>query len=178
MKVYLPRSWVDPRLKVGASKIQGKGLLATADIYEGETVMIWGGEIIDRQEYETIWPKYHNLSVVQLDQDHYLGLPITESETIDMYLNHSCDPNTWLIDEVTVIARRDIKAGEEITLESATWNDYEGEEYADNDLCTCGSSNCRGKVTPRDWMIPEIQERFKGHFSPYLQRRIDSQRVS
>lgn len=173
MRDYLSRSWVDPRLSIGESKIQGRGIIASEDIQAGETLMIWGGQLIDRDEYETTWEKYHNLSVVQIDEQRYLGLPISEPETIDLYLNHSCDPNCWLVDEVTVIARRDIKEGEEITLESATWNDYEDEEYADDDVCTCGSEICRGKITGRDWMLPEIQNRFKNHFSPYLQQRIN-----
>jgi hypothetical protein len=28
-------------------------------------------------------------------------------------------------------------------------------------------------VTGSDWALPELQKRYKGYFSPYLQRRID-----
>ncbi len=34
-------------------------------------------------------------------------------------LNHSCDSNLWMADEATVVARRDIAAGEELTLDYA-----------------------------------------------------------
>ena len=38
--------------------------------------------------------------------------------------------------------------------------------------CRCGSPLCRGRVTDSDWRIPELQERYDGWFSWYLQRRI------
>jgi hypothetical protein len=31
------------------------------------------------------------------------------------FLNHSCDPNVWMEDEVTLAARRDLGVGEELT---------------------------------------------------------------
>ena len=38
--------------------------------------------------------------------------------------------------------------------------------------CACLADDCRGKVTGYDWMIPEVQQRYRGHFSTYLERRI------
>ena len=38
--------------------------------------------------------------------------------------------------------------------------------------CACGTSLCRGRVTGEDWRNPELWERYAGHFSPYLERRI------
>ena len=32
---------------------------------------------------------------------------------------------------------------------------------------------CRHHVTGDDWQLPELQTRYAGHFSPYIQRRID-----
>ena len=31
---------------------------------------------------------------------------------------------------------------------------------------------CRHKVTGHDWMLPELQRRYRGNFSPYLAKRI------
>jgi hypothetical protein len=39
--------------------------------------------------------------------------------------------------------------------------------------CGCGTALCRGQVTGNDWQLPELQARYEGFFSPYLQRRID-----
>lgn len=175
MKTYLPHTWVDPSLYSAPSKIHGLGVFTNRNIKKGETVMIWGGVLINRDEYEDTWEKYRNQSVVQIDEEHYLGLPIEDvSESLDEHLNHSCDPNTWLTDEVTVVALRDILANEEITMDCALWNDDDSEEYSDDDICMCGASNCRKKLTAHDWKIPFLQEMYKGHFSPYLQKRIDA----
>jgi len=175
MKTYLPRTWVDPALYSALSNIHGVGVFTKRDIKKDEIVMIWGGVVIDRNEYDDTWEKYRNQSIVQIDEEHYLGLPIEDiKESLDEHLNHSCDPNTWLVDEVTVVALRDIAGGEEITMDCALWNDDDSEEYSDDDVCTCGAANCRKKLTAHDWKIPLIQEKYKGHFSPYLQKRIDA----
>jgi hypothetical protein len=39
--------------------------------------------------------------------------------------------------------------------------------------CHCGTDHCRKMITGNDWKLPELQRRYKGFFSPYLQRRID-----
>ena len=163
-----------PALFKQHSPIHGMGVFTRDLIKEGETVMIWGGEVIPRDAYEDIWQQYRNGTVVQISEESFLAAPITDSESLDESLNHSCDPNTWLIDEVTVVARRDIPAGEEITLDSATWNDDDSEEYSDEDICTCGSGMCRKKIKADDWKNSELQKRYNHHFSPFLQRRIDA----
>jgi hypothetical protein len=37
----------------------------------------------------------------------------------------------------------------------------------------CGSPNCRGLITEEDWKIPELQKKYDGYFSWYLQEKID-----
>ena len=175
MKTYLPRTWVDPSLYSAPSNIHGTGVFTHRPIKKNEIVMIWGGVLINRDEYDDTWEKYRNLSVVQVDEEHFLGLPIEDTTvSLDEYLNHSCDPNTWLIDEVTVVARKDIAVSEEITMDCALWNDDDSEEYSDDDMCACGTSYCRKKLTAHDWKVPAIQKKYKGHFSPYLEKRINA----
>ncbi|CAB4851812.1 unannotated protein [freshwater metagenome] len=36
----------------------------------------------------------------------------------------------------------------------------------------CGVDTCRGKVTGQDWMLPDLQLRYRGWFSPYIANRI------
>jgi hypothetical protein len=54
---------------------------------------------------------------------HYL--PSIQQRNPDHYLNHSCDPNVWMIDEVTLAARRDIAKGEEVVADYAMWDESE-----------------------------------------------------
>jgi len=63
---------------------------------------------------------------------------------------------------------RNIRAREEICYD---YSMSYGSPY-DEFLCSCQSSLCRGVVTGSDWMILDLQERYQGYFSPYLQRRI------
>jgi hypothetical protein len=104
----------------------------------------------------------------------YLALRNTDTEdSLDEYLNHSCDANTWLAGETTLVARRDIAAGEEITLDQGTWN-FDEAEYADHgSTCTCKTVSCRGVLTADDWRRADVQARYLGHFHPLVQAMID-----
>jgi hypothetical protein len=120
-KQYLSRTWVNLKLKAGKSPIHGDGVFAVEKILKGEKVMEFGGELISKEE--AFSGNYRSRSVWIVDTDHYLAIPKSDpSEVLDENLNHSCDANTWLIDEVTIIAKRDIEIGEEITLDQGTWN--------------------------------------------------------
>lgn len=172
---YLPRTWTDERLIVKPSAIDGNGLFTTCDLPEGTLLMIWGGTLVKREGFE--YSGYRSETVVPISDTHYLALPaMDDSESLDVFLNHSCDPTAWLKDEVTVVARRAIKAGEEITTEFATWFDYEpGAVYSAGWVCKCGSPLCRKILSPRDWQRAELQQRYTGHFSPFLEQRIRGQ---
>ena len=63
---------------------------------------------------------------------------------------------------------RDISPGEELTHDWATTDDL---DYALE--CNCGSPNCRRIVTGKDWMKEELQEKYRGWFSWFIQRKID-----
>jgi hypothetical protein len=51
----------------------------------------------------------------------------------------------------------------------------DGSPYDEFD-CACGSPLCRGRVTGDDWQRHDLQARYAGYFSPYLQRRIERSR--
>ena len=89
------------------------------------------------------------------------------------WVNHSCDPNAGLVGQIVLVALRDIKVGEEICFDYAT---SDGSPY-DEFECGCGSRLCRHHVTGDDWKLPELQKRYEGHFSPYIQRRIDGHKA-
>jgi SET domain-containing protein len=173
---YLPRTWAEERVSVRASAIDGNGLFATRDIPEGTVLMIWGGVVVARKNID--YSVYRTETVVPISETEYLALPRSDtSEALDVFLNHSCDPTAWLVDEVTVVARRLIRAGEEITTEFATWFDYEpGDSYSEDWACKCGTPQCRKVLSAQDWQRVELQEKYAGHFSPFLERRIQKER--
>ncbi len=73
-------------------------------------------------------------------------------------------------DEVTLTARRNIQPGQELAADYAMWKDDEGSVTAWE--CRCGSLLCRHRTTGRDWRLPDLQQRYDGHFSPFLNERI------
>lgn len=70
----------------------------------------------------------------------------------------------------TIVAKRDVEAGEELTIDYALWE--ADENYISSWECNCGSSRCRKRVTGNDWRLAELQERYKGHFTPLINKRI------
>ena len=111
---------------------------------------------------------YRIRSIWPITREVFIAQPaIDDQVTLDEYLNHSCDANCWLVDEVTLAARRDIAAGEEITLDQGTWN-IEDPYIEDQTPCGCGAANCRGMLTEEDWKRPDVGARYAGHFHPLI----------
>jgi uncharacterized protein len=171
MACYLERTWVSRKLNTGTSPIHGEGVFATAPIGAGELVMEFGGELVAADMLED----YREPSAWAVKGGLYLALRNTDTEdSLDEYLNHSCDANTWLAGETTLVAQRDIAAGEEITLDQGTWNFDEAEYADDGRACTCKAVSCRGVLTHNDWQRADVQARYRGHFHPLVQALIDA----
>jgi hypothetical protein len=166
---YHHESWLDQRLEVRDSAVHGKSLVAREPIAAGEVVVIWGGTLFTEAEMRA--GKAKGESVAAIDEGLYLGSPAGAPRNPDDFMNHSCEPNVWMHDEVMLAARRDIAAGEELTADYAMFE--ASEEHVMPFECRCGSPLCRKSITGRDWRLPELQERYKGHFSPFLNRRIE-----
>lgn len=126
--------------------------------------MRWGGRIIDDTELAVLTPPYSSAAV-----DEGRHLLIAPDDPI-RFGNHSCDPNLWMHDATSVSARRDIQAGEELTIDYALHTVTPSWSMT----CTCGTSLCRGVVTGDDWRREDLRERYRGHFSPFVNARIDA----
>jgi GNAT superfamily N-acetyltransferase len=163
--------WLDHRLAVRASPIEGKGLFATQDIPAGTVVVRLGGRLVSSAELnhlirqENADPAAPYVDSITVDEDRHLILPVG---TDVHYGNHSCDPNSWPVGPYEIAARRDIAAGEEVTLDYAATSGADG--FAMD--CRCGSGPCRGHITSDDWRHPELRGRYGDHWAPALQERI------
>jgi uncharacterized protein len=170
MKQYPEKSWYDSRLEKRSSPIHGTGIYATAFIKKGELIARPGGIVAtaeDLQKDRLRLDPTRQWNQGQIDDNLYLINALDED--ISYFFNHSCDPNFW-----GDTARRDIEAEEELTF------DYGMEAMGDYLLepCLCGSPLCRGKVTGRDWLLPELQERYEDHFPAYILRAIAKHKSS
>jgi uncharacterized protein len=164
----LPLSYRSPKTEIRESGIHGRGLFATGGITKGEIVAVKGGHIIDRNTLrEKITPVLGAVEI-QIGDDLFMA-PVTEEERelSMLYSNHSCDPNLGMRGEITFVAMRDIRAGEELTHDWAMTDD---DDYSIE--CNCGAPDCRKMLTGKDWRRPDLQKRYAGHFSAYLARKI------
>ena len=164
---YIAESWVDPRVQCRSSSISGKGLFASEPIKQGEAIIIWGGRIYLEADIKAGLAREH--SIATIGERVYLGSPPDTREGLDEFMNHSCSPNVWLQDEVTLVTMRDIVKHEELTLDYALFET--DPRWAME--CYCGSPICRYLVSGRDWEQKYLQVKYRGHFSPYINERIE-----
>jgi len=107
---------------------------------------------------------------IQTEDNVYIGpRNRNELENSMLYINHSCNPNAGIKGKKIVIAIKDIKREEEISIDYAMC--YCNPLYLMR--CNCRSKNCRKKITGNDWRNPELQRRYKGHFSFFIQAKIN-----
>jgi uncharacterized protein len=161
-------SYLSPKTEVRESKIHGRGLFATADIAKDEIVVVKGGHIVDGKTLrEKITPVLGPVEI-QIGDDLFVA-PVSdeECELSMLYLNHSCDPNLGVRGEITFVAMRDIRTGEELTHDWAMTDD---DDYSIE--CNCGAADCRKILTGKDWQRPDLQNRYASYFSAYLVRKI------
>ena len=83
-------------------------------------------------------------------------------------INHSCDPNAWNQgpNGLNVVARRSIRAGEEIRMDYATFCGHFAEMRPFD--CHCGSPTCRRTITGMDILQREVAEKYDGHTTSYI----------
>jgi uncharacterized protein len=161
-------SYRSPKTEVRESKIHGRGLFATTQIAKDEIVAVKGGHIVGRTALRgEITPRLGPVEI-QIDEDLFIA-PVTDEEREGsmLYSNHSCDPNLGMRGEITFVAMRHIRAGEELTHDWATTDD---DDYSVE--CKCGAPNCRRILTGKDWQRSDLQTRYAGYFSAYLARKI------
>jgi len=158
-------TWLTGKAEIRSLASGQSSAFASSPIAPGETVAVFGGSLMDGAELRALSPDRRSRSI-QVEENLFL-VPGEFAEDGDL-INHSCEPTCGLRGSSILVAMREIHVGEELTYEYAT---SDGEPY-DEFACLCGAARCRKFVRGSDWKLPEIQERFNGWFSPYLQRRI------
>ena len=162
-------SYRSGKTEVLVSPIHGKGLFAKQAIAEGEIVAVKGGHILTMEEWSTLEPQL-GPAEIQIAEELFIAPTQQEQRYGSMlYTNHSCSPNIAIQGQIVFVAMRDILPGEELTHDWATTDDL---DYVME--CKCGSPDCRGTITGRDWMKKDLQEKYKGWFCWFIQRKIDA----
>lgn len=142
-------------LKVKKSKPgTGNGVFTDIDIPANSPIIEIGGNIYDQSE------------IGSLDQDVLLQISnrlfIGSSGDSDDYLNHSCDPNSYL----RVSGRRAIlfslyliKAGMEITFDYSTTSTDTLDTWKMD--CLCGSYKCRKIISGYQYLDDKLKAEYQ-----------------
>lgn len=162
-------SWIHPHLDVAPSAIDGLGLVAQEHIPAGTLVIVWGGRLLRQEDILRRHVKDHTL--VAIDEDTFLGSLDSDAYTPDDYLNHSCEPTLWMRNALSLETRVDVSCGSELTADYAFW--LHDSAYRMRKVCNCKSPLCRGTILGTDWLLPQLQHRYFGRFSPFINARIE-----
>jgi len=142
--------------EVRASAIQGSGGFATRPIPRGTRVVEYTGERIGHAEadarYDDASMRRHHTFLFTVDRDTVIDAAVGGGPA--RFLNHSCEPNCAPVVEggrVFIVARRDIRSGEELTYDYAyARTGGADEKHGDRYACRCGAARCRGTLlSPR-----------------------------
>ena len=128
------------RLTVKKSGIYGNGCFALTLLPARKKIKLYEGELIrgSRKIQARIRRQAESaIKIISIDGDTAIDGAVGGNETA--YINHSCDPNAFIRVvpglKVAIFARRDIRPGEELTI------DYRDPYHPE--VCRCGAPNCR-----------------------------------
>ena len=161
-------SYLNPKLEARQLEQKGGvGIFASQPVKAGELLAMWGGQILTEELYRQL-PIERQTHGVQV-WDFLFQVQLHPGEDPADYFNHSCTPNAGLSSPISLVAIKDIRIGEEVCFDYAMTDSSDYDEFQ----CCCETPLCRGRVTGQDWRRPDLQERYRGYFSPYLQRKIE-----
>jgi uncharacterized protein len=127
----------------------GKGVFAVQDISEGELIFFVNGRLVTYEEGLTL--PCGGDHTVQIGSDLYIN-PQPPSK----YINHSCDPNSGIRDDLAIVAIRHIKSGEEVSFDYSTCV----LERSFRMKCECGFKDCRKWIGDFDEIPDELKLKY------------------
>lgn len=140
------------RIQTRRSGVHGKGVFATQDVAEGETLIEYLGEVITWKEALRRHPhdpaQPNHTFYFHIDDKNVIDGKVTGNAA--KWINHSCEPNCEA-DEIDgrifIIARRNIAAGEELNYDYGLIIDLPYTKSLKAEFpCWCGSADCRGTL--------------------------------
>jgi uncharacterized protein len=150
-------------LYIKKSRIIGNGLYTDKAIKKGERVGVIHGPVV-------IVHKFVGKLVEQ--SLNWIGIGryswVNTKESPFKYINHSCDPNTFIQGKRIVVALKNIAAHEEVSMDySLTEADP---DYTVPGGCRCGSRNCRKVVGPIQSLTREQYNLLKRIVNPQFRQ--------
>jgi hypothetical protein len=165
-----PDSWLNPDVEVRPSDVAGRGLFAVTDLPAGTRVSRLGGRLVDTATMRDLAAaSAEHLHTLAIDEDTHLLVAPGDGRSG----NHACDPNLGWVDAFTLATMVDVAAGAELL------TDYAMSTVEPDWImrCHCASYRCRQMIEGTDWRIPQLQARYHGWWTPYVQRLVDASRA-
>ena len=140
------------RIAVHNSPIHGRGVFALRRIPKGVRIIEYKGKLISDKEADRRYSRMHANSphTMLFSLDGGLVIDATRRGNSARWINHSCAPNCEIEEEghrIFIDARRDIRAGEELTYD---YNLQIGEKHTKKakreHACFCKARRCRGTM--------------------------------
>ncbi|HEY1407158.1 MAG TPA: SET domain-containing protein-lysine N-methyltransferase [Spirochaetota bacterium] len=150
----------DPLKNIEAREtgVYGKSLFAKRGFKKDEIVFVANGAIVSKQTNYTI----------PIDWGLFIEPRIPEGN-ICQYICHSCEPNLGIKGRTLFVAMRDIKPGEEVTIDYAMIGYEYGAELPENErMCKCGRATCRGNLGCYKELPEDLRVKYRGYISDYL----------
>jgi S-adenosylmethionine/arginine decarboxylase-like enzyme len=127
-------------------------VVTNSPIKQDETVAVWGGKVVHKSELFNLGTHAYAHPIAK---DLYLVTPVHDDGPDTVHLIRSSgNPNCGFRGEITLVALRDIEAGEELTYDSYMINP---EVLAENDS-----------------FYEALRKRYNGNFAQFIQSEINS----
>jgi len=174
MSEKITKTILSPKIEKRFSSINGIGIFTKKYIKKHEIIAIKSGHIYHKNFCSSSLDHNNNNNIhdfsIQISDDYILCASKKEElEDQAIFINHSCEANVGIQGQIIFIAMRDIEKNEELFIDYAMiWSmPY----YM---TCNCNKNSCRRIVTGDDWKLKELQEKYNGYFSQYLQNKINT----
>lgn len=152
------------KLQINKSKNgMGNGLFTDIDIPANKPIIQVNGEIHTKKTM----PDPNHPAWCQISPTLFIG----PSGSYDDYVNHSCEPNSYLC----IVGKRAIlyslfliRAGSEITFDYSTTSTQSLDEW--NMACFCGTQKCRNIISGYQYLEPDLKKIYesRGMIPMYL----------
>ena len=142
-------------VSVRTSKLHGQGVFANRSFNSGDTILLIDDTHVIQDESKVATEDKNHLDFLADEKIVLMQAP-------EVYINHSCDPNTYVktIGGVRhLFAMKDISESDEITYDYAINGDFEMAAE-----CKCGAKECR-KVINSFWKLSKKRQL---EYLPYL----------
>ncbi len=144
-------------------------MFARVAVKTGERLAIFGGRVTHVVEEIGDYG-------IQIDEDFVIdgvSVHLGDFHEDTFFFNHSCEPNAGIKGQIFLVAMRDIPENEEVTFDYVMCLHETKGAPPYRMECQCGRTNCRKVITDNDWKIKELQQKYNGWFSWFLQEKIN-----